>query len=73
VKVPQDNKEICLAVHPITFWLDQSCVKKMIVSYILLFIKLQLIFLFVPQIKKAGRREMSEGIVCCRLMELISG
>jgi hypothetical protein len=45
----------------------------MIVVYIVFFIKLQLIFLFVAQIKKAGRRDISEGIVCCRLMEPISG
>ena len=55
MKVPQDNKEICLAVHPITFWLDQSCVKKMIVSYILLFIKLQLIFPFCAKDQKSRK------------------
>ncbi len=24
---PQNNKQICLAVHPITFWIDRSCGK----------------------------------------------
>ena len=62
---PQDNKQICLAVHPITFWIDQSCGKKiMIVVFILLFIRLQLNFRFEPQIKFENRKEGDVGRDC---------
>jgi hypothetical protein len=40
-KGPKDNQQICLAIHPIAFWIDRRCGKmKMIVVFIFFFIKL---------------------------------
>jgi hypothetical protein len=30
---PQDSLQVCLVVHPITFWIDRSCGKMIVVSF----------------------------------------
>ncbi len=63
----QDDKQICVAVHPFNFCIEQSLVSWLL--YLILLNELSLTFLFDFRFNlKTGRREMSETTVCFQLM-----
>jgi hypothetical protein len=66
---PQDSLQVCLVLHPITFRIDQSCGKMIVVSFCHLSNR-NSSFISPPRSNlSTGRREMLGGIVRCWLTE----
>ncbi len=68
----QDNKQVCVAVHPVNFCIDQKFGKLMVVFDFIEWTITHLFFDFRFNLK-TGRRETLEGTVCFWLTGPTSG